>query len=216
MNKVSKLLASFALVALGSAANAGTITIGGPAVTGSDRFEDFDIGVSVAGVTNQFAGNGLTFTTLSGAGISLIRDSSCSNSGGSGVSGEYLYMGVIPECSGNNTEDGVSIQFDTTVTDLSWTGFNVASATGFNVDALLDGIVVSSTVFNNTNVFYNDTTSVRFSGSDFNEIQFRENGNGTFFAVDNMAWNITAVPAPAPLALFGLGLLVLGIRRKYT
>ena len=71
-----------ALLAAGSTAQAGSITIGGGQIAGPDRFEDFNIGISIAGVTNEFAGNGLTFTTLSGAGISLIRNVNCGNSGG--------------------------------------------------------------------------------------------------------------------------------------
>jgi hypothetical protein len=210
MIKIIKILTISLFYTSSFIAQAGLITIGGGSITGPDRFEDFTYGTSIAGVSNEFSNNGLSFVTLSGAGISLIENSTCGNSG---VSGEYLYMGVIPLCNGNSTQDSVSIQFDTDVTDLSWTGFSRANGAGFNIEALMDGVVVSSLVFDGSNTFENST--VLLSGSTFDEIRFSENStSGVFFALDNMSWNTTQVPEPVTLVLFGFGLAGIGLLRK--
>ncbi len=73
-----------AMMGMAGAADAGSITIGGGQIAAPDIFENFDIGVSIAGVSTEFASSGLNFTTLSGAGISLILSSNCINGGFSG------------------------------------------------------------------------------------------------------------------------------------
>ena len=195
-------------------ANAGLITIGGAELVDPDRFENFD-GVSpVTGVSNEFAGNGLNFVTLSGAGIQLTNDTGCFNLG---VSGGYLYQGITGGCSYSLLQDSVSMQFDTDVSELSWTGFNRAAVLGFNIEALLNGTVVSSLIFDVSNTFEEGT--VLFTGSVFNEIRFSErvDGQQQFFALDNMKWNIADVAdvsEPSSLVLLVLGLLGIAARRK--
>lgn len=85
MLKISKIAAGarmalayaaplLAASAVSLSAHAGLITVGGAQVAAPDHTENFD-GGALRTVTNQFVGNGLTFTTLSGAGASLVSNS---------------------------------------------------------------------------------------------------------------------------------------------
>jgi len=198
-------------------ASAGTITIGSTAVAAPDRIENFDVGALGNNVSDQFASSGLTFVTLSGTGIALTSNAQCGNFG-RGVENQYLYMGLNYPCVGSTALDAVSIQFAQDVSELSWTGFNRAINLGFNIQALLDGVIVSSTNFNGLNQFENQT--VLLTGSVFDELRFSENGTFQgFFALDNFRWttaNASPVPEPTSLLLFGTGAAALAakVRRR--
>jgi hypothetical protein len=218
---MSLFKATFAAAALALCAttHAGVITIGGAEVTNPDHIVNFDSGFAQSRVTNQFVAQGLTITTLSGNGIAAINNIQCNNSS-SGVSGIYLYMGVIAPCSHSSTMlDSASIRFNTDVDLLSWTGFNRANLNGFTIQALNDGDVVSSIVFNLATRFENRV--VTFSGATFDELRFTENAGGDFFfALDNLKWNEAAatVAEPGALGLLGLSLAAAGLmaRRRKT
>ncbi|MEM6743963.1 MAG: hypothetical protein AAF676_09555 [Pseudomonadota bacterium] len=182
------------------AAEAVTFQVGGPEVINPDRLLDFGNGAPFQPVTNQFSDSGLTVTTLSGAGLTLTNNLNCNNAG-SGVSQAYIYMGVINDstgfCVSSSSSDAASLSFDTKVSELSWTGFNVAEFDGFLLEARLDGSVVGSIIFNVSNQFLNKT--VRIFGGMFDELRFIEQGSSNlFFAADNFKWNTASAVVPVP------------------
>lgn len=212
--------ALFAMAAL-SQAQAGVITIGDTKLTNTTNFQNFDVGTVGSNITNQFAASGLTFVTNATAGMTLTSSTVCNNPN-AGVSNQYLFMGVNYPCSPSTTmKNGVSILFDKDVAELSWDGFNRANGSnGYLIEALLDGVVVSSTNFNSRNRF--DGKSVMITGSVFDELRFTENGNYQgYFAIDNMAWNTVAVggdtgevPLPGTIPLLAIGMVGFGFMRK--
>ena len=208
---VSLILAASCSVGV---ANAGLIVIQGTGLTGTDKIENFDIGALGNNVSTQFTGNGLTFNTISGAGVALTSNANCGNSL-QGVTNQYLYAGLNFPCSGSSLTDSFSILFDNDVSELSWQGFNRAGGTGFTVTALLDNVQVSVIDLNTTNNFENQF--MMFTGSNFNELRIIENGTSNlFFAMDNFAWNEATsqdVPEPSTLAIFALGMIGLASRR---
>jgi hypothetical protein len=216
MNKF-KLLIIAALSAVSISAQAGIMLVE-KGLTNTTHFENFEGGKVGNNVSDQFAGNGITFETWGPAGITLTSNTVCNNMG-SGVSGKYMIMGMNYPCSSANKVNMVSILFADNVSELSWTGFNRTHGKGFAVQALYDGSIVSELDFTKTNAF--EDMSVLVSGNIFNELRFLEYANWQgYFGVDNMAWNVTSevpnseVPVPGTVALMGLGLLGLGLARK--
>jgi len=196
-------------------ATAGAITVGTTSVSAPSVVENFDGPTPVDSVSDQFTRSGLMFQTLSGTGAGLIDNDQCNNRIG-GMSGTYVYVGVVTPCDPSIGLDGVSIKFASAVSELSWTGFTSYSSEAgfFTLTALNNGIAVSSAVFNRSNSFYNKT--VLLTGSVFDELRIVEGAAGyQFMAIDNMAWKVAAVPLPGSLPLLAIGLLGLGaIRRK--
>jgi hypothetical protein len=188
-------------------------------LTNTNHFENFEGGKVGNNVSDQFASNGITFETWGPSGITLTSNAVCNNMS-SGVAGKYLIMGANYPCSTANSKvNMVSVMFADNVSELSWSGFSRAVGKGFAIQALYDGAIVSELDFDNKNRF--DNKSVMISGNIFNELRFLEYGNYQgFFAIDNMAWNVTSevpngeVPIPGTVALMGLGLLGLGFARK--
>lgn len=207
---------SAALAMAVSQADAGLITVGdGPGITGATNFVDFE-GATTPDVGTDFSDGGLSVSTLMGSGAALFNNSECSNFG-AGVTGNYLYIGAVADgrgrCVDADTTDGIALIFDAAVEELSWSGFG-RTASVVTVEALLDGAVVSATVFENSTSFMDKT--VTFSGATFNEIRLQEaNAVASFVGIDDIAWRVVAVPAPGTLPLIAVGVLgASAVRRR--
>lgn len=215
MSTTLKALVASALTAAALTAQAGVITIGGQALTNADRTEDFQSlapGSNVMAITQS----GLAISTIGTQGISVVNSPNCRNNSG-GMSNKYLALGISHQCLVQQyTVNGVSFRFGDDVSELSWTGLGVGSFGGYTIQALKNGAVVSETIFNLDNRFQNKT--VLFSGSVFDEIRLMEASTwGGYLAIDNMAWNFAPpaeVPLPGTLALLGIGMLGMGMKRK--
>ncbi|OYU73249.1 MAG: hypothetical protein CFE45_37855 [Burkholderiales bacterium PBB5] len=109
------------------------------------------------------------------------------------------------------------MKFASEVSELSWTGFSVAGGNGFTIEALHNGVTVSSLLLNSFNQFFDiGGSTVRLSGSVFDELRFTEIASTTtFFGLDNFRWtDANAVPEPGSLALVGLSLAGLACSRR--
>lgn len=190
---------------------AGTITVDTTGVSAPNVVENFEGVTTVTSVSDQFARSGLSIQTLNGKGASLVQ---C-NSLDTGVSGNFLYVGVALPCSGNLGKDGVSIKFSNAVSELSWTGFTSFQNGSFTVSALNKGLVVSSSIFDSSNTFRNRT--VLLKDSVFDELRIVESTGGLqYMGIDNMAWKTAVVPLPGTLPLLAIGVLGLGAIRRRT
>jgi hypothetical protein len=222
--KYIKSFMSVAIAICSFSAHAGVIKMDyGNAVANPSHTENFDGGIAANNITNQFSENGVTFKTLGDAGISLISNSICTNSG---MSGKYLAMGMRTPCNGNTAFNAVSMMFDGDVESLSWTGFNRTIFNGFKVEFWNDGKIIESATdayfMSPQNLFSNKTVLV--SGGVFDEIRFIEStGYQGFFGIDNMAWKIAPavvkspvsdVPEPNIALLFGIGAVGMAYKRK--
>jgi hypothetical protein len=158
-------------------------------------------------VTNQFAAQGITFSALGGG---ALRFSSCGvgSYGGAGFSGGYLNS-YGSGCSANTSNDSFSMKF---ANDVSAASMSFYSSTLSNsVQAFNNNLLVSK--FTPTTGGF---TYLNASNMIFDELRFVEGGGYSYFILDNVAFvNASAVPEPASLALFGLGLAGLaGLRRQ--
>lgn len=153
-------------------------------------------------VTNQFSEEGATFTGLS---------YSPGFSGRANTDGGLLFTFANPA--------SVGIRFNGSVSTAAFAlGSNAGSAT---FTSFLEGVMVESFTASiaNTGVAVSDPgrqpNVFGFESSLFNEVQFTTSGSKGF-SFDNLSFDsaVAAVPAPASLALLGLGLAGIGWSRR--
>lgn len=162
-----------------------------------DVVVDFGDGLFITStpVTNQFAGEGVTF----GAGYQYAD----SNESTPAITQGFLFTstGVTPPGS---------IFFTSDVTDAVFSWRTNPGTTTF--EAYLDGILVETLINAPT---FGDTASGHFYGFTgilFDEIRISINAINNGFTLDNLQYNVSAVPLPAALPLFltmlaGMGFL---------
>jgi hypothetical protein len=138
------------------------------------------------------------------------------------MSGNFMYIGLVNPCNIDiRNFNGVSITFDKNVEELSFKAYSYGANHGYNLEALLNGSVISN--FDVNQVFSN--RYVLFSGMIFDEIRISEAGpsSSSLLAVDNMQWRAMAnteptaagkIPLPGTAALFVAGAVCLGYSRR--
>lgn len=214
------LAALFGAFALGAQAAIVVATSGITGATQTQTFASPSLGDGTV-VTNQFAG--LTISPTAGG---AVRYNGC----GSGAFGAELpsanYIGTFgPGCSVNSVDDSFSMVFDQAVSAASFALRDYRAGGTNTFTALLDGVVVDTFAHDATTDYgaggyiFSQTSPVylKFTGTVFNEIRYRENGAQGYVILTNVAWTTaSSVPEPGSLALAGLALsaLVAAGRRK--
>lgn len=183
------------VLSVSSFANAGLIE-NGAELSNPDVFLDFSEVVLPAStaLTDQYSAFGILFS-----GFTYVPCVSCV---------EIPVRPDIGNFSNNNTGSWttvLSMLFPNNITDIT---FQFAFNGGSSITALLNGDIVETINFTNTNF-----TVYGFTEILFDEVRF---GATQAFLVDNVSFNNSAVdvPAPASLALLSMGLLGLVFSRK--
>lgn len=116
----------------------------------------------------------------------------------------------------NGSSYGLTMLFDTDVSAFAMDAARSAGSSagdtitleGWNDGGLVETLTVT---FGDINVWSTLTLA-----SSVDEVRWFGTGDGFHpFGVDNIQWDAAAVSAPAPLALLGLGLIAIGVRRRH-
>ena len=155
-------------------------------------------------MSNQYAGLGVTF------GAGLFYDGNGTNSGGAfpNMSGHALANfdfldGPFTTLFSIKFVDPVSAAAFAMVTNPGTSAFSAALLGGIEIESF----TASTSTGSSTNFF-------GFEGFVFDEIRVSPGGSNNAMVLDNIQFNLAAVPEPATLAIFGLALVGLGHARR--
>jgi hypothetical protein len=157
-------------------------------------------------VTNQFAAQGVTFST-GGSGNWYASGNPSSYSGIAQFSGTYL-----DSFSGGSAANEYLIHFGSAVSAAgAWFEFNISSPAA-TFSSYLGNVMQETYTYNNASCC-NSAEFVGFTGK-FDEIRF--NGiTGRDFIMDSLSYTPAAsVPEPGTIALLAAGMLGAGLRRR--
>lgn len=165
---------------------------------------DFNDQVSGAPIDNQYLGLGVKFSNAS------ISDYTCC--------GTPTPALVNAQSGGSNDQrySSLTMTFTDLVSLLSFSYNNYGSAPGAQAFAYGAGALLLETL----NMPIGNGLSllpVSFSSAGIQSVEIRTVGYpsaGWLFAIDDLSFERNAVPEPGTLALFGLGLLGMGVTRR--
>jgi hypothetical protein len=195
------------LTALAAAA---TLALAAPATAAT--LIDFNSLAGGASVTNQFAAQGVLFSTRSGTTISNAA-----------ISVYFPCCGTPDPALGNSVngtggdQEYLIISFITPVSNLSFgydnygTQYLANSIKAYDIDNNL--IQTRSAT---PGVADNALETINFTVSDISYVEIRQSGPGWMFAIDNIRFGGSAVPEPGSWAMLiaGFGLIGAAMRRR--
>lgn len=155
-------------------------------------------------------------TGISGAGVSggtLTGAQSVANPGVNGTNLNFQYLSNATVNATTGVMSGTLTPFDFTSLQIN----NNATAVGFIIEGLLNGVVVDSQSVSYNFVGGFNTFAPTGGWSDIDTVAITDfNGTGSNMAIRNINLTpfVAATPEPASLAILGLGALALGLVKR--
>jgi hypothetical protein len=155
-------------------------------------------------ITNEFAAFGATFQNFG-----IDKDNQFTIVGSTGFVGDYLAAGIDPDFPQPQPH---IINFNNIVTGATFA--TVDAGNTWLIEALSGGSVVES--FSTVIDSIPGSGFMGFTGISFDSIRLTTDSETAALAIDTLQFNDSqsGVPAPATLALFGIGLVSLGWSRR--
>lgn len=206
-NKILSAVLGLLACAFAQSASAVPVAVSQAAFSGSATVIDFNAIPDTQSITNQYAGQNVTF---SGALVGLTNSGDTSLFNGSTIASNWIYNGM------GNTGPSWTAVFGS-IQNLA--GFLVETNTGDDVtiEAFLGASSLGSVNFPNPNGVTVDFIGIGdLGGFDRITVTTANNSNG-FFAMDDFRFEGGSngqVPEPGTLALLGLGLAGALISRR--
>lgn len=188
-----QFIAACALVAASASGNATTINFDG---TGAPCCFAYS-----SPLTNLYSGMGVTFNGVGGNGGTILNESG--NFGFNALSGTDFLAFNLGIGTGNKQE----IHFDTSVSNVSIWAANTNSGTTSMSAYSSSGALLSQTSITNSSQWR--MLAVTSGTVGISKVVLE--GSGSYYAYDDLSFNVTAVPEPESYALLLAGLGLLGV-----
>lgn len=216
MNKLQKVALLAALVGVSAAANAVTITFGGPSLGAPDNNQTSP----VAGATVIDFNAGGTIAAYGITGNANIVVGSASGQYAAPPIGNITYYLSVPR--NNYSDDTLDVAYWAAPGSFNYLGLFWGSIDNYNGVQFFDGatlvggvtgaqVIAAGTAFGNqTAPGSNRYVNLYLGDLSFTSVKFLSSSMA--FEIDNLAY--ARVPEPGTLALLGLGLIAIGITRR--